>query len=44
VKLLHPLLADIWEEEEEIPDEWNEGLTVKLPLKVIPQNVINGEG
>jgi hypothetical protein len=21
VKLLHPLLADIWEEEEEIPDE-----------------------
>lgn len=32
VKLLHPSLADIWDEEE-IPDEWNEDLTVKLPLK-----------
>jgi hypothetical protein len=42
VKLLHPSLTDIWEEEE-IPDEQNEGLTVKLPLKATPQNVIIGD-
>ena len=32
-KVLHSLLNKIWNEEEDIPQDWKVGLLVKLPKK-----------
>jgi hypothetical protein len=34
VTILHPLLQQIWNTET-LPDDWNEGILIPLPLHII---------
>jgi hypothetical protein len=43
VKMLYPLLEKIWKEEK-IPEEWEEGLIIKIPKKGDLANCNNWRG